>query len=124
MSFLTSSEHDAAKTDVAAMIAASGLEASLWRRDASESGRYGEEDSAYADLGVTFPFEWHPRPKETLTSDSHDAEIHVLPDLDIREEDRVIWNGQTFKVLNVVPENLFGATTHQLVRLARVHDAS
>lgn len=122
MTLLTAPEKTRSAAAVAALIEASGLTATLLRRTGPES-RYGEEDSEYADTGITFPFELHPKSKDTIGEDTHDAEIHILPSLDLHEEDRVAFNAETYKVLNVVEENLFGAITHKVARLARVYDA-
>jgi hypothetical protein len=118
---VTSSNRANAVADVRALIEASGLVAELHRRTAGLKSRFGEEDSTYSDTGIRFPFEWRPKPKEKVSGDTADAEIHVLPGLDIREEDRVRHAGTDWKALNVVEENLFGAVTHKLVRLARVY---
>lgn len=109
MSLVTASEHASAVADVALLLEASGLVGELHRRSEAAKSRYGEEESEYQDTEVRFAFEWRPKPRETIGENAHDAEIHVLPGLDLREEDRVGLGGATYKVLSVVPENLFGA---------------
>ena len=121
MNLVTPTEQAQAVADVQSLTDSSGLEAGLFRRNDAPKSRYGEEESEYEDTGVMFPFEWRPKPKETVSGDTHDAEIHVLPGLDIREEDRIQHEGKYWKVLNVIEENLFGTVTHKLVRLARVY---
>jgi hypothetical protein len=124
VSLVTSAERARARADVSLLIEASGLVAELHRRTAALKSRFGEEDSTYADTGVRFAFEWRPEPKERIEGQGAmkpDAEIHVLPGLDIREEDRIKHGGVFWKALNVVEENLFGVITHKLVRLARVY---
>lgn len=118
---VTATERAQAVADVQSLIESSGLEGGLFRRSDAPKSRYGEEESEYEDTGITFPFEWRPKPKETLSGDTPDAEIHVLPGLDIREGDRIRHDATDWKVLNVTEENLFGAVTHKLVRLARVY---
>jgi hypothetical protein len=50
-----------------------------------------------------------------------DATASVLPDADIRAEDRLEINGVMFRIQTVTPESLFGIVTHQRLELVRLH---
>ena len=74
-------------------------------------------------------FEFVPKPAETLKRLGADAVVSVLPEQDIEPNDRVTFEGSglahlgtnTFKVIAVVEERLFGVVTHKTVHLVKHH---
>ena len=50
-----------------------------------------------------------------------DALASVLPELDVRVEDRVRFAGCDYRVQTVVPQSLFGIVTHAVLELVRLH---
>jgi hypothetical protein len=103
------------------MILASGQQAILMRRADGEN-LYGNDGAEYTQVapGLSFPIEFIPTPPEDL-SQKIDATACVLPELDVRAEDRVQVNGTEYRVQTVVEQNLFGVVTHKVLKLVRHH---
>ena len=118
MSLLNDREKALAGGDVRGLILASGQEADLFRSEPGER-LYGSDDASYTKVG-SFPLEFVETPPEDLR-DRIDATACVLPDLDVRPEDRVRETGGTFRVQTVEEERLFGVVTHQVLKLIRLH---
>ena len=118
MHLLTEREKALAATDVRALILASGQEADLLRSEPGER-LYGSDDASYTNVG-SFPLEFVETPPEELR-DRIDATACVLPDLDVRPEDRVLLNEVTFRVQTVEEKRLFGIVTHKVLKLVRLH---
>ena len=118
MSLLNDREKALAATDVRELILASGQEADLFRSEPGER-LYGSDDASYTKVG-SFALELVETPPEDLR-DKIDALACVLPELEVRPEDRVLHSDVTFRVQTVEEERLFGVVTHKVLKLVRLH---
>ena len=80
---------------------------------------YGSDDLSYEAIR-TFLLEFIETPPEDLAQ-KIDASACVLPELDIRAEDRISVGDDKFRVQAVQPERCFGVVTHQVIKLVRLH---
>lgn len=115
---LTEYEKTQAASVVHRLIRASGITGSLLRTQSGER-LFGSDEAQFAQVG-TFPLELVPTPPADLAR-KIDATAAVLPDIEIRAEDRLEVGGQMYRVQTVTPENLFGIVTHQHLELVRLH---
>ena len=115
---LTELEKKRAAADVRALILASGQTGRLLRAEAGER-LFGADEISFIEV-CSLPLEQVPTPPSDL-SGKIDATASVLPDADIRAEDRLDIGGQIFRIQTVKPERLFGALTHQTLELAALH---
>ena len=128
MAILTQAEKAAVVSDVREMILAAGQRGRRLVPPASGERLYGSDDQAYEDAGE-ITIEFVPKPHETLKALGADAVISVLPDQVIEPNDRIRFEGDggihlgtdTFKVLTVVEERLFGVVTHKSMHLVKHH---
>ena len=118
MSILTDNEKATAATEVRSLIVASGQTATLLRRQTGES-LYGSDEGQFAVV-CTFSIELTVTPPKDLVKQV-DATASVLPELDARVEDRVRYEGCDYRVQTVIPQSLFGVTTHKLLELVLLH---
>lgn len=118
MTILTDTEKTAAASEVHELIAASGQAAVLLRKQAGES-LYGSDDDEFSEV-CAFAVEVSLTPPVDLAK-RVDAQACVLPELDVRVEDRVRFEGQDYRVQTVVPQSLFGVTTHKILELVRLY---
>lgn len=118
MTILTDSEKEITAADVRELITASGQTATLSRKQTGEN-LYGSDEVAFGEV-CTFGLEFNPTPPVDLAKRA-DALASVLPELDVRVEDRVRFEGCDYRVQTVVPQSLFGAVTHKLLELVRLH---
>jgi hypothetical protein len=119
VALLNDRDKAAAAGGVREMIEASGQMAILLRRVESEN-LYGGDDAVYlrVEPQVPFPIEFIATPPEDL-SNNIDATACVLPQLDIRAEDRLQVGASQYRVQTVVEQNLFGVVTHKVLKLVR-----
>jgi len=118
MPLLSGPERAAAVSDVRALIAASSQEAAVLRREAGEN-LYGHDEGQFAEV-ASIPLELNRTPSPDLPGDI-DAVASVLPEADVLAEDRLLADGETYRVQTVVEERLFGVVTHKSLRLVKVH---
>ena len=118
MSLLNDREQALAATDVRQLILASGQEADLLRSEPGER-LYGSDDATYTKIG-SFPLEFVETPPEDLR-DRIDATACVLPELDVRPEDRLLHDEVAFRVQTAEEKRLFGVVTHKVLKLVRLH---
>ena len=116
---LTSTEQALAVEDVRALILAAGQTAVLLRA-ASGERLFGSDDAPFEPVLASFPLEVVVSPSKSLAP-GQEAAGYVLPDLDVRKEDRIAIWGETYRVQTVRQENLFGQITHQVLDLVRLH---
>ncbi len=118
MSLLSDREKELVAEDVRDLILASGLEATLWRSVPGER-LFGSDDASYSEI-ETFPMELIETPPEDLAN-KIDATACVLPELDVRTEDRFQLGDDTFRVQAIEEERCFGVVTHKVIKLVRLH---
>ena len=116
---LTERERSAAVADVARLILASGQTAVVQRIVPGER-LYGSDDATYSDIGE-IPLELDETPPEEL-SGKIDAIADVLPDADVLGEDRLVTDSGTYKILSIEPAHFFGAVTHKILNLVKLHE--
>ena len=97
------------------------LAANLYRPKEGGDNLYGKDDLEDELILENVPLELVGVPHETLKQMNADALLSVLSDLDIREADRLEFDGVKYKVLNVTKENIFGVVSHKSVKLARLY---
>lgn len=119
MPLLTDKEKAQSAADVRELILASGQQATLSRCAPGEQ-LFGHEDEAFAEVG-TLPVELNRTPPDRLPGDI-DAVASARPEADVRAQDRLEIEGETYRVQTVVAERLFGVLTHKVLRLVRIHD--
>jgi hypothetical protein len=115
---LTERERAAAVSDVVRLILASGQTAVVQRIVPGER-LYGSDDATYSDIGE-IPLELDETPPEELTG-KIDAIADVLPDADVLGEDRLVTESGTYKIQSVEPAHFFGAVTHKILQLVKLH---
>jgi hypothetical protein len=115
---LNERERAQAVADVARLIQGSGQRAVVQRMVPGEQ-LYSSDDSTYSDIGE-IPLELDETPPEELTG-KIDAIADVLPDADVIGEDRLVTGSGTYKIQSVEPANFFGAVTHKILQLVKLH---
>ena len=128
MAILSDAEKAAAVADVREMILAAGQKGHRLVPPATGERLYGSDEQEYVDAGE-FAYEFVATPQETLKAMGADAVISVLPEQGLEVNDRVTFEGggathlgtDTFKVITVVEERLFGVVTHKSVHLVKHH---
>jgi len=100
------------------MICSSGQMAAVLRRDVGEN-LFGHDAEPFNEVG-TLPLELNRTPPEDLPGDI-DAVASVLPEADVRAEDRLAAESEAYRVQAVVEERLFGVVTHKSLRLVKIH---
>jgi len=129
MPILTEAEKAAIVADVREMILAAGQKGNRLVPPAPGERLYGSDEQEYTDAGE-FDYEFVATPQETLKAMGADAVISALPEQEIEVGDRVTFGGgggahlgtDTFKVITVVEERLFGLVTHKTVQLVKHHE--
>jgi hypothetical protein len=115
---LSEKERAAAVADVAQLILSSGQIATVQRIVPGER-LYGSDDETYSDI-AEIPLELNETPPEEL-SDKIDAVASVLPDADVLGEDRLTTDSETYRIQSVEPAHFFGAVTHKILQLVKLH---
>jgi hypothetical protein len=115
---LSDVEKAAAAADVRELITSSGQTATLLRKQIGES-LYGSDEGEFAEVSA-FQLEMSETPPKDLGKQA-DALASVLPELDVRVEDRVRFAGSDYRVQTVAPQSLFGVLTHKVLDLVRLH---
>jgi hypothetical protein len=118
MTILTDSEKVAAAAEVRSLITASGQSAALLRKQTGEN-LYGSDEGTFAEV-CTFALELSETPPADLAKRA-DAVASVLPELDVRMEDRVRFGECYYRVQTVAPQSLFGVVTHKVLELVTLH---
>ena len=114
MTILTDSEKAITASEVRELITASDQTAVLLRKQTGEN-LYGSDEGAFAEV-CTFALEFTVTPLADLARRA-DALASVLPELDVRAEDRVRFAGCDYRVQTVAPQSLFGVVTHKVLEL-------
>lgn len=115
---LNERERSQAVADVERLILASGQIAMVQRMVAGER-LYGSDDAIYSEIGE-IPLELDETSPEELT-DKIDAVADVLPDADVLGEDRLVTESGIYKIQSVEPAHFFGAVTHKILQLVKLH---
>lgn len=118
MRLLSDVEKAAAAADVRELIASSGQMATLLRKQTGES-LYGSDEGEFVEV-CSFALELSETPPVDIAKRA-DAAASVLPELDVRVEDRVHILGRDFRVQTVAPQSLFGILTHKVLELVELH---
>lgn len=118
MTILTDSEKAAAASEIRDFITASGQTATLLRKQTGEN-LYGSDEGEFVEV-CAFPLELSETPPKDLARQA-DALASVLPELDVRVEDRVRFEGRDFRVQTAAPQSLFGIVTHKVLELVVLH---
>lgn len=118
MRLLSDVEKAAAAADVRELITSSGHTAILLRKQTGEN-LYGSDEGEFAEV-CSFPLELSETPPKDLAKQA-DALASVLPELDVRVEDRVRFASRDFRVQTVSPQSLFGVLTHKVLELVKLH---
>ncbi len=118
MKLLSDVEKATAAADVRELITSSGQTATLLRKQVGES-LYGSDEGEFSEI-CSFPLELSETPPKDLAKQV-DAVASVLPELDVRVEDRVRFDGRDFRVQTVSPQSLFGVLTHKVLELVVLH---
>lgn len=115
---MSSSERSDAAAEVRDLILASGQQATLLRKLLGEN-LYGSDEDSFAGL-ATFPLEINETPPVDLGR-KVDATASVLPELDVRAEDRILYAGIDYRVQTISEQQLFGVITHKVLELVKLH---
>ena len=107
-----------AAADVRELITSSSQTATLLRKQAGEN-LYGSDEGEFVEV-CSFALELSETPPKDLAKQA-DALASVLPELDVRVEDRVRLEGRDFRVQTVAPQSLFGILTHKVLELVELH---
>lgn len=111
-------ERAEAAADVAQLILSSGQTAMVQRIVPGER-LYGSDDETHSDI-AEIPLELNETPPQEL-SDKIDAMASVLPHADVLGEDRLVTGSATYKIQSVEPVHFFGAVTHKILQLVKLH---
>jgi hypothetical protein len=115
---LTDQERARAVADVAQLILASGQIAKVQRMVPGER-LYGSDDATYSDF-AEIHLELDETPPEEL-SGKIDAMADVLPDTDVLGDDRLVTESGIYKIQSIEPAHFFGAVTHKILQLVKLH---
>jgi hypothetical protein len=115
---LNDRERAEAVADVARLILSSGQTARILRVVPGER-LYGTDDAEYTEISV-IPLELNETPPEEL-SGKIDALACVLPDADVRGEDRLAADRETYRIQSVEEEHFFGTVTHKKLQLVKLN---
>lgn len=115
---LSDAERAQAIADVRALIVGSGQRATVLRAVPGE--RLFGSDAAERTPAGEVAIELLPDPAEDLAQ-KIDATASLPPDSDVRNEDHLMIEGEAYRVQSLQPERLFGAVTHVVAALVRVH---
>ena len=118
MRLLSDAERTVAAADVRELITSSGQTATLLRKQTGEN-LYGSDEGEFVEV-CSFALELSETPPKDLAKQA-DALASVLPELDVRVEDRVHIQGRDFRVQTVAPQSLFGILTHKVLELVELH---
>ncbi len=118
MSLLSDVERQSAAADVRELIESSGQTATLLRKQTGEV-LYGSDEGEFVEV-CAFALELSATPPKDLAKQV-DGLASVLPELDVRVEDRVRFSGFDYRVQTVVPQSLFGVITHKVLELVMLH---
>lgn len=118
MRLLSDVEKAAAAGDVRELITSSGQTAILLRKQTGEN-LYGSDEGEFIEVCV-FALEFTATPPADIAKRA-DAAASVLPELDVRVEDRVHIQGRDFRVQTITPQSLFGVVTHKVLELVALH---
>ena len=121
MSVLTPTDKEFISENTRDLILSSGQTAKLYRPKSGEENLYGTDDLQADLVAENVPIELVTEPQEKLKEANIDAVVSVLPELDIRESDRLELDGVLYKVLNITEQNAFGVISHKTVKLARMY---
>lgn len=119
MRLLSDVERAAAAADVRELITSSGQTAALLRKQADEN-LYGSDEGEFTEV-CTFLLEMSETPPVDIAKRA-DAAASVLPELDVRVEDRVRFGGLDYRVQTIADQSLFGVVTHKVLELVKLHD--
>lgn len=100
------------------IILSHGNNAVVFRADSDEQ-LYGSDDANFVEVG-TIPIEMVATPHAELNN-SVDALACLLPKEDVRPEDHLKIDGETYRVQTVTKQDLFGVVTHIVLKLVRLH---
>jgi hypothetical protein len=115
---LTAIEKAQAAADVRALILASGQTGRLLRSQPGER-LFGSDEAAFGEVGQ-IPLELVRTPPEDIAR-SIDATASVLPEADVRAEDRIELGGTVYRIQTVEEQRLFGVLTHKALKLVLLH---
>ncbi len=118
MKLLSDVEKASAAEDVRELIISSGQTATLLRKQIGES-LYGSDEGEFAEV-CAFSLELSVTPAADIAQKT-DALACVLPELDVRVEDRVRFVSCDYRVQTVAPQSLFGIQTHKILELVTLH---
>ena len=105
--------------DTAELIQASGETAEILRPSISGSGDFaGPHEPSEESLGSVV-IEFKQLSPEELKQVGADGVCSMLPETDVSEGDILVYNDARYRVVDVKPENCFGAVTHLTVKLER-----
>ena len=115
---LNDRERAEAVADVARLILSSGQTARVLRVVPGER-LYGPDDADYSEVSV-IPLELTgPTPAELRGK--IEALACVLPDADVRGEDRLAADWETYRIQSVEEEHFFGTVTHKNLQLVKLN---
>ena len=118
---LTAREKSMAIQSVAASILGQEITSVLKR--APVDSLYGKDDSAFSQVNAALPFMFTSVPPLYLMQDKTrpDAMAEVLPDADVLAQDRLIFEGTTYRIQTVKVQRLYGAATHKVLELVKLY---
>ena len=121
---LESHEKQMIVMDSGELIRSSDETAEILRPSVSGSGDFaGPHESSEDSLG-TVAIEFRQLSPEELKQVGADGVCSMLPDTDVAEGDIVVYDDARYRVVDVKPENCFGAVTHLTVKLEREYKGS
>lgn len=117
---LQADEKTRVQKDLRELIELSGQAGKLFRPVVAEVGSFdGPVEADEAIVVESFPLEWRPHSPDDLKQIGTSGMIHVLPELDIREQDMVEFENHRYRVTDVRPIDLFGTAVYQVVQIER-----
>lgn len=99
---------------VAALILAAGTQAQHQRADDTER-LYGSDPTTLTELG-TIPIELNHKPRTDL-GQKIDAVASVLSECPVEVKDRLVIDGQVYRIHSIGDERIFGVVSHRVLEL-------
>ena len=114
-------ERELVEGDVRSLVESHGVDAVV-KRPRTEVGFSGAEITEFDEVG-TMRIEVVPSKPDKPYFDGCDARAHAPSDADIQPDDRLEIGDDTYRVLSVRDQSLFGTLTHKTLELEIQNDA-
>ena len=120
MSFLTNEEKQVILDDMKIIFQSTGKTAKVLRPVMDgQNSFYGSKQTDLLEIADSVACLTVDLSPDDILMKKHDLIMHVLPDVDVNESDIIEFEGDQYKVTDLVIHNCFGVKTHLELMLKR-----